>query len=210
MSAGRWQSVRRSRAMLLNFGPQHPAAHGLVRVSLALEGDVIVRADPQFGLLHRGSEKLCEGRSLLQALPYLDRMDYVANLFQEHAFIRAVEQLGGAYRLGGLVALARLVLDELSRVLNHLMTLSAICLDLGAMGPIFWAFEERESIMEFFERISGARMHTAIYRPFTFGGAGESWLAQLLPDAIFLVQRGARFTSGAFLGLVSNRARAHA
>ena len=174
MGAGRWQSVRRSRSLLLNFGPQHPAAHGLVKVSLALEGDVIMRADPHFGLLHRGSEKLCESRSLLQALPYLDRMDYVANLFGEHAFISAVEQLGGSHKLGSLVALTRLILDELSRVLNHLMTLSAVCLDLGAMGPIFWAFEERESIMEFFERISGARMHTAIYRPFTFGGGGEA------------------------------------
>jgi NADH-quinone oxidoreductase subunit D len=206
MGAGRWQSVRRSRSMLLNFGPQHPAAHGLVKVSLALEGDIIVRADPHFGLLHRGSEKLCEGRSLLQALPYLDRMDYVANLFQEHAFVSAVEQLGGSHRLPSTIALTRLILDELSRVLNHLMTLSAVCLDLGAMGPIFWAFEERESIMEFFERLSGARMHTAVYRPFTLGGGGEAWIAQALPDLVFLIQRGARFTSGAFLGLLSNRA----
>lgn len=137
MPHNRWASVRRSRSILLNFGPQHPAAHGLLRVSLALEGDVIVRADPHFGLLHRGSEKLCETRSLLQSLPYLDRMDYVANLFQEHAYVRAIEQLNGAYRLGASVALIRIILDELSRVLNHLMTLSAVCLDLGAMGPIF-------------------------------------------------------------------------
>lgn len=202
----RWGSARRAKSILLNFGPQHPAAHGLVRVSLALEGDVIMRADPHFGLLHRGSEKLAETRSLLQSLPYLDRMDYVANLFQEHAYVRAVEQLGGAHRLTTHVALTRLILDELSRVLNHLMTLSAVCLDLGAMGPIFWAFEERELIMEFLERLSGARMHTALYRPFTFGGGGEMWVSRAMADLVFLVQRGARLTSGAFLGLLSNRA----
>jgi len=124
------------QTMLLNFGPQHPAAHGILKIGLALSGEVILRADLQFGLLHRGSEKLCESRTFSQAIPYMDRMDYVANLIQESAAVTSIESLNG----GGVsvdVQLIRLVCDELSRILNHLLTMSAVCLDLGSMGPIF-------------------------------------------------------------------------
>jgi NADH-quinone oxidoreductase subunit D len=157
------------RSCWLNFGPQHPAAHGIVRLNMQIHGEVLCRVDPQFGLLHRGTEKLVETRTVTQALPYFDRFDYVANLFQEHAYCLAVEALSGLDNpcLAG-VAVVRSFFDELSRVLNHLLTLSATSLDLSVMGPIFWAFEERERIMELFERVSGARMHTALYTPYSF------------------------------------------
>jgi NADH-quinone oxidoreductase subunit D len=122
---------------LLNFGPQHPAAHGILKISLCMSGEIVQRADLQFGLLHRGSEKLCEARSYSQVVPYMDRMDYVANLFQEHAAVASIESLEPAKTPSSAILALRLVLDELSRVLNHLLTMSAICLDLGAMGPIF-------------------------------------------------------------------------
>jgi NADH-quinone oxidoreductase subunit D len=122
---------------LLNFGPQHPAAHGILKISLSMSGEIIQRADLQFGLLHRGSEKLCEARSYSQVVPYMDRMDYVANLFQEHAAVASIESLEPTKAPTSFILALRLVLDELSRVLNHLLTMSAICLDLGAMGPIF-------------------------------------------------------------------------
>lgn len=149
----------------LAFGPQHPAAHGILKLQLQLQGEVVRWVDPQFGFLHRGSEKLAEGRTLLQALPYFDRFDYVANLFQEHAYCLAVENIVSGGVTPTPVQLARLLFDEISRILNHLLTLSATALDLSAMGPIFWAFEERELLMELCERASGARMHTALYRP---------------------------------------------
>lgn len=124
-------------SFLMNFGPQHPAAHGILKIGLALSGEVINRADLQFGLLHRGSEKLCESRSYSQVVPYADRMDYVANLIQEHSVVQSIESLDCAITPSRLVLSIRVVLDELSRTLNHLLTMSAICLDLGAMGPIF-------------------------------------------------------------------------
>jgi NADH:ubiquinone oxidoreductase subunit D len=173
-------------------------------LQLYLTGDTIRWLDPQFGLLHRGTEKLFESRNLLQALPYFDRFDYVANLFQEHAFCLAVESLHAAKTLlTAPVLIARRVFDELSRVLNHLLTLSATALDLSAMGPIFWAFEERENILELCEQASGARMHTALYRPFffdfsVFTGSFLNELAQFLT-------RCSRSLSGAFLGLLNNR-----
>jgi NADH-quinone oxidoreductase subunit D len=126
-----------TRSMLLNFGPQHPAAHGILKIGLALSGEIVVRADATFGLLHRGSEKLCEARTLAQAVPYMDRMDYVANLIQEHALVQAIEALSPSQVATVAVAAFRVLCDELSRVLNHLLTMSAICLDLGSMGPVF-------------------------------------------------------------------------
>lgn len=193
----------RIRSFMLNFGPQHPAAHGILRISFALSGEVLVRADLQFGLLHRGSEKLCESRTFLQAIPYLDRMDYVANLIQEHSVIQSIEALWLKRRASVIVRGLRTICDELSRVLNHLLTMSALCLDLGAMGPIFWAFEERELIMEVFERISGARMHTAMHRPFSIGG--EFQWSYFNSDVIAASQRGSRVIGGAFLGLSNSR-----
>lgn len=160
---------RRVKNMTLNFGPNHPAAHGVLRLSLQLQGEVLQRVDPQFGFLHRGTEKLFEMRTYLQSLPYFDRFDYVANIFQEHAYCLGVEALFAAkHSYMFCLDYTRTLFDELSRILNHLLTVSATALDVGSMGPIFWAFEERERIMEFFERISGARMHTALYKPYEF------------------------------------------
>jgi len=198
-------SIRSSvRSVLLNFGPQHPAAHGILKIGLALSGEIVTRADATFGLLHRGSEKLCEARTLSQAVPYLDRMDYVANLIQEHALVAAVEGVDTTRRVTASLASFRVMCDELSRVLNHLLTMSAICLDLGSMGPVFWAFEERELIMTVFEYLSGARMHTALYRPFSLGCGVD--VGVVTPAVLNLVQRGARVINGAFVTLLSNRA----
>lgn len=158
-------SARQIRGVVLNFGPQHPAAHGILRLSIQVAGETLLRLDPQFGLLHRGTEKIMEHRNHLQSLPYFDRFDYVANLFQEHVYCLALEEATPRPITDLALPLARVMFDELSRILNHLLTLSAVSLDLGAMGPIFWAFEEREYIMELFERVSGARMHTALYKP---------------------------------------------
>lgn len=189
--------------IILNFGPQHPAAHGILKICLSISGEIITRADLQFGLLHRGSEKLCETRSINQIVPYFDRMDYVANLIQEHAAVASIESLTSKVVSSG-IGLYRVFFDELSRVLNHLLTMSAICLDMGSMGPIFWAFEERELIMELFERVSGARMHTAMYRPFTV--STDYLYSSIIRDSIFLIRRSSRIISGAFLGLINNRA----
>ena len=127
---------KKIKSILLNFGPQHPAAHGILKLSLMMSGEVVTRCDPQFGLLHRGTEKLTESRSYLQNIPYMDRMDYVANLFQEHSLVLGIESASGLNTKPG-VYLTRLVFDELSRILNHLLTMSAVCLDMGSMGPIF-------------------------------------------------------------------------
>jgi NADH-quinone oxidoreductase subunit D len=124
-------------SVMLNFGPQHPAAHGILKIGLALSGEIVIRGDLQFGLLHRGSEKLCENRTVNQSIPYLDRMDYVANLIQEHAVILSIESLFPTRDCHLIVGSIRILCDELSRVLNHLLTMSAVCLDLGSMGPIF-------------------------------------------------------------------------
>ncbi len=193
----------RIQTIILNFGPQHPAAHGILKVSLALSGEVIIRCDPQFGLLHRGSEKLMETKTIIQSIPYLDRMDYVANVIQEHSFVSAFENIFLNKKQQINVLLWRIVFDELSRVLNHLLTVGAICLDMGAMGPMFWAFEEREQIMEIFERVSGARMHTAIYQPFNLNGFFFS--KNLINDILFLINRGSRFVSGSLLALLNNK-----
>jgi NADH-quinone oxidoreductase subunit D len=188
----------------LAFGPQHPAAHGILRMTMRLEGEVIDQLDPCFGYLHRGSEKLAEARTYLQTLPYFDRFDYVANLFHEHAFCLALEALPAAEMfIGSALLVARCLFDELSRYLNHLLTLSATALDLGVMGPIFWAFEEREYVFELLERASGARMHTSLYRPFIFDFS--VFTPQFLADLSQLLLRGGRALAGAFLGLLNNR-----
>ena len=149
----------------MNFGPQHPAAHGVLRLVLELDGEVIVRADPHIGLLHRGTEKLIENRTYLKALPYFDRLDYVSMMTQEHAFCISIESLLHTVSYTAIYVQIRVLFDELTRVLNHLLALSTHSLDVGNMAPVFWAFEERERIMEFYERVSGARMHAAFYRP---------------------------------------------
>lgn len=148
----------------LNFGPQHPAAHGVLRLLLELDGEIVERSDPHIGFLHRGTEKLIEYKTYLQALPYFDRLDYVAPLCQEHAFALAVEKLLGITP-PPRAQYIRVLFAEISRILNHLLNVPALALDVGAMTPFLWAFEEREKLMGFCERVSGARMHANYYRP---------------------------------------------
>lgn len=162
----------------LNFGPQHPAAHGVLRLILELDGEVIERADPHIGLLHRGTEKLIEYKTYMQAVPYFDRLDYVSPMNQEHAFALAVERLMGA-EVPPRGQYIRVLYSEISRVLNHLMNLGAHAMDVGAMTPILWLFEEREKLMEFYERACGARMHAAYFRP---GGVHQDLPDGLLDD----------------------------
>lgn len=148
----------------VNFGPQHPAAHGVLRMILEMDGEVVERADPHIGLLHRGTEKLIEYKTYLQANPYFDRLDYVAPLGQEHAFVLAVEKLLGITPpLRGQYI--RVLYAEITRIMNHLLGITTFALDLGAVTPSLWGFEEREILMEFYERVSGARMHTNYFRP---------------------------------------------
>jgi len=158
-------SERKIKNFVLNFGPQHPAAHGVLRLVLQLSGELIERADPHVGFLHRGTEKLIEKRTYLKAVPYFDRLDYVSMMTQEHAFCIAVESLLKTTSHTALYVQIRVLFDELTRVLNHLLALSCHSLDVGNMSPVFWAFEERERLMEFYERVSGARFHAAFYRP---------------------------------------------
>lgn len=148
----------------LNFGPQHPAAHGVLRLVLELDGEVIQRADPHIGLLHRATEKLAEHRTFLQALPYMDRLDYVSMMVNEHAYCMAIERLVGVeVPLRGQYI--RVMFDEITRILNHLMSIGSHALDVGAMAVFLYAFREREDLMDCYEAVSGARLHAAYYRP---------------------------------------------
>jgi NADH-quinone oxidoreductase subunit D len=148
----------------LNFGPQHPAAHGVLRMVLEMDGEIIDRADPHIGLLHRGTEKLIEHKTYVQAVPYFDRLDYVAPQNQEHAFVLATEKLLNL-EIPKRAQYLRVLFSEIGRILNHLLNICSYAMDVGAMTPMLWAFEERERLMEFCERVSGARMHMAYYRP---------------------------------------------
>jgi len=148
----------------MNFGPQHPAAHGVLRLVLELNGEVIVRADPHIGLLHRGTEKLIEHRGYNQALPYFDRLDYVSMMSQEHGYTLAVERILDL-SVPERAKYIRVIFLELTRLLNHLLAVTTHALDVGALTPFLWGFEEREKLMEFYERVSGARMHAAYIRP---------------------------------------------
>ena len=148
----------------LNFGPQHPAAHGVLRLVLEMDGEVIERADPHIGLLHRGTEKLIEYKSYVQAVPYFDRLDYVAPQNQEHAFALAVEKLLGL-EVPPRAQYIRVLYAEIGRILSHILNVCSYAMDVGAMTPMLWGFEERERLMEFCERVSGARMHMNYFRP---------------------------------------------
>jgi len=148
----------------INFGPQHPAAHGVLRLILELDGEIIKRADPHIGLLHRATEKLIEHKTYLQALPYFDRLDYVSMMCQEHTYSLAVERLA-KIKIPERAKYIRVLFAELTRILNHLLAVGCHAMDVGAMTPFLWAFEEREKLMEFYERVSGARMHAAYIRP---------------------------------------------
>lgn len=164
--------------MTLNFGPQHPAAHGVLRLVLEMDGEVIERADPHIGLLHRGTEKLIEHKTYLQALPYLDRLDYVSPMSQEHAYALAVERLIGC-EVPKRAQCIRVLFSEITRLLNHILNITTQALDVGAMTPLLWLFEEREKMMEFYERVSGARLHAAYFRP---GGVAQDLPVGLLED----------------------------
>lgn len=169
----------------LNFGPQHPSAHGVLRLVLTMSGEKILRATPQIGLLHRGTEKLMEYKTFIQGLPYLDRLDYVSMMSQEHAYSLCVESLLDI-EVDRRASVIRTLFIELTRLLNHLMAITTHALDIGALNPFLWGFEEREKLMEFYERVSGARMHAAYIRP---GGVAFDLPLGLLDDIfIFLSQ----------------------
>jgi NADH-quinone oxidoreductase subunit D len=164
----------------MNFGPQHPSAHGVLRLILEMDGEIVERADPHIGLLHRGTEKLIEYKTYLQAVPYFDRLDYVAPMNQEHAFALATEKL---LRITAppRAQYIRVMYAEIGRLLNHLLNITTFAIDVGAITPSLWAFEEREKLMEFYERVSGARMHANYFRP---GGVHQD-LPEGLAEDIF-------------------------
>ncbi len=159
----------------INFGPQHPAAHGVLRLVLEMDGEIVKRADPHIGLLHRGTEKLIEYKNYIQAVPYFDRLDYVSPMSQEHAFALAVEKLLGC-EVPIRAQYIRVMFSEITRILNHILNVTTFALDVGAMTPLLWLFEEREKMLEFYERASGARFHSNYFRP---GGVSQD-----LPDGL--------------------------
>ncbi|HVH94384.1 MAG TPA: NADH-quinone oxidoreductase subunit D, partial [Nocardioidaceae bacterium] len=176
------------RTYTINFGPQHPAAHGVLRLILELDGEVVERADPHIGLLHRGTEKLIEVRPYLQSIPYFDRLEYVSPMMQEHSFVLAVEKLL-AIEVPLRAQYIRVLFDEITRILSHLLNVTTMALDVGAMTPLLWMFEEREKLMGFYEEVSGQRMHANYYR---FGGVNRdlpeglderiaAWMDQFVP-----------------------------
>src|SRR4249920_867634 len=166
------------RNFTINFGPQHPAAHGVLRLVLELDGEIVERVDPHIGLLHRGTEKLIEYKTYLQAIPYFDRLDYVAPMNQEHAFCLAIERLLGITPpiRGQLI---RVLFSEIGRILNHILNVTTFALDVGALTPPLWGFEEREKLMVFYERACGSRMHANYFRP---GGVHQDLPQALIDD----------------------------
>lgn len=171
-------SATQTKEMTINFGPQHPAAHGVLRLILEMDGEVITRADPHIGLLHRGTEKLIEYKTYLQAVPYFDRLDYVSPMCQEHAYAIAVEKLLGC-KIPPRAQYIRVMFSEITRLLNHIMAITTQALDVGAMTPLLWMFEEREKMMGFYEKVSGSRMHSAYIRP---GGVHQDLPAGLVDE----------------------------
>ena len=166
------------RNFSINFGPQHPAAHGVLRLVLELDGEIVTRVDPHIGLLHRGTEKLIEQKTYLQAVPYFDRLDYVAPMNQEHAYALAVEKLLGI-TVPKRSQLIRILFSEIGRILSHLLNVTTQAMDVGALTPPVWGFEEREKLMVFYERASGSRMHAAYIRP---GGVHQDLPQKLIAD----------------------------
>lgn len=177
--------VKKVKNFTLNFGPQHPAAHGVLRLILELRGETVIKATPHIGLLHRGTEKLIEYKNYLQALPYFDRLDYVSMLSQEHTYCLAIESLTNC-KIPERAKYIRVIFAEITRILNHLLAVGCHAMDVGAMTPMLWAFEEREKLMEFYERVSGARMHAAYFRP---GGVNSDIPMGLLSDIYIFVEQ---------------------
>lgn len=183
------EQTKEIKNFMSNFGPQHPAAHGVLRLILELDGEVVKNADPHIGLLHRGTEKLIEYKTYMQALPYFDRLDYVSMMCQEHTFCLAAEKLLRC-SIPLRAQYIRVIFSELTRLLNHLLAITTHAMDVGALTPFLWAFEEREKLMEFYERVSGARMHANYFR---IGGVSFDIPVGLLNDiSIFLLQFASR------------------
>ena len=182
MADGTFKDVQtgeqRIRNFNINFGPQHPAAHGVLRLVLELDGEIVERCDPHIGLLHRGTEKLMESRTYLQNLPYFDRLDYVAPMNQEHAWCLAIEKLTGV-EVPRRASLIRVLYSEIGRILNHILNVTTQAMDVGALTPPLWGFEEREKLMVFYERACGARLHAAYFRP---GGVHQDLTQGLIDD----------------------------
>jgi len=168
------------RNFTINFGPQHPAAHGVLRLVLELEGEIVERVDPHIGLLHRGTEKLIEHKTYLQALPYFDRLDYVAPMNQEHAFCLAIEKLMGI-EVPRRAQFIRVLYSEIGRILSHMLNVTTQAMDVGALTPPVWGFEEREKLMVFYERACGSRMHAMYFRP---GGVHQDLPPALINDML--------------------------
>ncbi|AGJ98761.1 nadh-quinone oxidoreductase subunit D [Wolbachia endosymbiont of Drosophila simulans wNo] len=189
------------KTMMLNFGPQHPAAHGVLRLVLEMDGEVIESADPHIGLLHRGTEKLIEHKTYLQALPYFDRLDYVSPMSQEHAYSLCVEKLLQC-EVPIRAKYLRVLFCELTRILNHLLNISSQALDVGAMTPLLWLFEEREKILEFYERASGARFHAAYIRP---GGLAADIPEGLIEDIAKFIEQFPKYIDDVDDLLTENR-----
>jgi len=158
------KKIKKIKLYNINFGPQHPSAHGVLRLILELNGEIVKKADAHIGLLHRGTEKLIEHKTFLQVLPYFDRLDYVSMMAQEHAYSLILEKMLSC-NIPIRAQYIRVLFCELTRILNHIMSLTTHALDVGALTPFLWAFEEREKLMEFYERVSGARLHAAYIRP---------------------------------------------
>lgn len=177
--------MRKIKNFTLNFGPQHPSAHGVLRLVLHLNGEIVIKADPHIGLLHRGTEKLIEYKTYQQAIPYFDRLDYVSMMTQEHAFVLAAELLLKCY-VPIRAQYIRVLFSELTRLMNHLLAVTAHAMDVGALTPFLWAFEEREKLMEFYEKVSGARMHAAYFR---IGGVQEDLPLALLDEIYTFTSR---------------------
>jgi NADH dehydrogenase (ubiquinone) Fe-S protein 2 len=177
--------IKSLKNFTLNFGPQHPAAHGVLRLILELEGETVKKADSHIGLLHRGTEKLIEYKTFTQALPYFDRLDYVSMMAQEHTFSLAIEKIGN-FEVPLRAKHIRVLFLEITRILNHLLAVGCHAMDVGAMTPFLWAFEEREKLMEFYERVSGARMHAAYIRP---GGVSMDIPLGFLDDVYLFIKQ---------------------
>ena len=189
MALQKSQLTKKISNYTINIGPQHPAAHGVLRLVLELDGEVVERSDPHIGLLHRGTEKLIENKSYVQALPYFDRLDYVSIMSQEHTYVLAVERLLNC-KVPRRAQYIRVLFAELTRIINHLLAVTCHSMDVGAITPMLWGFEEREKLFEFYERVSGARMHAAYFRP---GGVSQDLPLGLLEDIYsFCTQFGSR------------------
>ena len=177
--------INKKESMTINFGPQHPAAHGVLKLLLEMDGEVVNKADPCIGLLHRGTEKLIEHKTYLQAIPYFDRLDYVSPMSQEHAFALTVEKLLKC-EVPLRAQYIRVLFAEISRILNHALNIGTLAIDAGATTPMLWLFEERERIIEFYERVSGSRMHANYFRP---GGVAQDIQEDLLHDIGIFIEK---------------------